>query len=469
MSTLLEQAIVDAKSLKEAALKNAEHALLEKYSEDIKSAVETLLEAEGDEDPMAELGGDDMGMGMGEEEVEDTLPDITAAVTDGEDLCPCPDTDEEINIDFDQLKAAVDAEEASLEDDGGALGDDLLGGLPDDADEPGLELQEVFMLEEEEEEGEQFDVCPNCGSDNIANEDGPDEDNRLPVTCHDCSHQWTEQLEEACGAYKRNDEELEEEIELDEGIRDWWNNLRGKNAEEPEPEPEPDPTGVDYAKLLRTLYPDGPPVDPFSPEGSAEEEELVREEIQDMIQEILHVDHAPQPSGTIGGYGYTNDAEIEAEVNANLARQLADTEAKEEIKAYKKQTKDLQESVRKHKTKTKRYAQAVNTLKEKLDEMALSNAKLLYTNKVLNSDSLNERQSKKIVEAISNANSVNEAKVIYETLQSTVGSVAQKQQPKSLSEAVSRKPAFLPRREPKPAPSSEMTRWHVLAGLGDKK
>ena len=192
--------------------------------------------------------------------------------------------------------------------------------------------------------------------------------------------------------------------------------------------------------------------------------------LRDMIQEILHVDHAPQPSGTIGGYGYTNDAEIEAEVNANLARQLADTQAKEEIKAYKKQTKDLQESMNKQKAKTKRYAEAVNTLKEKLDQMTLSNAKLLYTNKVLNSDSLNERQAKKIVEAISNANSVNEAKVIYETLQSTVGSVAQtKQQPKSLSEAVSRKPAFLPRREPKPAPSGELTRWHVLAGLGDKK
>ena len=37
MSTLLEQAIVDAKSLKEAALKNAEHALLEKYSEEMNN------------------------------------------------------------------------------------------------------------------------------------------------------------------------------------------------------------------------------------------------------------------------------------------------------------------------------------------------------------------------------------------------------------------------------------------------
>jgi hypothetical protein len=177
---MLEQAIVDAKSLKEAALKNAENVLLEKYSKDIKSAVETLLEAEGDELG----GGEDPMMGMEDEEVEDTLPGITSALGDGEELCPCPDNDEEINIDFDQLSAAVDAEEASLEDDDGALGDDLMGGLPDDADEPALELQEVFMLEEEEEEVEaKADV---------------------------------EELDEgSCGDYKR-DPELEEEIELEE-------------------------------------------------------------------------------------------------------------------------------------------------------------------------------------------------------------------------------------------------------------
>ncbi len=52
----------------------------------------------------------------------------------------------------------------------------------------------------------------------------------------------------------------------------------------------------------------------------------------------------------------------------------------------------------------------------------LSNAKLLYTNRVLNSDSLNERQKKKIVEAISKVGSVEEAKTIFETLRSTVAS-----------------------------------------------
>ena len=44
MSSMLEQAIVDAQALKEAALKNAEQAVIDKYSTEIKAAVEELLE-----------------------------------------------------------------------------------------------------------------------------------------------------------------------------------------------------------------------------------------------------------------------------------------------------------------------------------------------------------------------------------------------------------------------------------------
>ena len=50
MSSMLEQAIVDAKALKEAAIKNAESAIIEKYSQEIKTTVETILH-EAPEEP----------------------------------------------------------------------------------------------------------------------------------------------------------------------------------------------------------------------------------------------------------------------------------------------------------------------------------------------------------------------------------------------------------------------------------
>ena len=55
MSNLLERAIVDAKALKEAALKSAEQLVIDKYSEEVRTAMDKMLEQE---DPLAALGGD---------------------------------------------------------------------------------------------------------------------------------------------------------------------------------------------------------------------------------------------------------------------------------------------------------------------------------------------------------------------------------------------------------------------------
>ena len=44
MSSMLEQAILDAKELKEAAIKNAQQSLIEKYSGEFEGEIERLLE-----------------------------------------------------------------------------------------------------------------------------------------------------------------------------------------------------------------------------------------------------------------------------------------------------------------------------------------------------------------------------------------------------------------------------------------
>jgi hypothetical protein len=67
MSSLLKEAIVDAKALREAALKNAEDAVINKYSNEVRKTLNTLLEQEdilGDMD--LDLDSDaepDMSMG----------------------------------------------------------------------------------------------------------------------------------------------------------------------------------------------------------------------------------------------------------------------------------------------------------------------------------------------------------------------------------------------------------------------
>ena len=69
MPTLLEQAIIDAKSLREAALKNAEDAVINKYSDEVRKTLNTLLEQE---DGDLDLGGD----------MNEDAPDAAASTDD---------------------------------------------------------------------------------------------------------------------------------------------------------------------------------------------------------------------------------------------------------------------------------------------------------------------------------------------------------------------------------------------------
>ena len=115
--------------------------------------------------------------------------------------------------------------------------------------------------------------------------------------------------------------------------------------------------------------------------------------------------------------------------------------------------------------RNEQYKQAVEELKESLQDVNLSNARLLYTNRILRNTSLNERQKEKIVEAISNASSVPEARTIFETLQSTV-EAKPKQRPQSLSEAIGRRSSTI-RASRKETPSSDplQERMKRLAGI----
>ena len=93
MSSMLEQAIIDAGALREAALKNAEDMIVEKYSNQIKEAVEALLEQPelppevgGEEDP-GDLGLEDPELGMDVPEEEDpVLKDMPVVTVDGKAL-----------------------------------------------------------------------------------------------------------------------------------------------------------------------------------------------------------------------------------------------------------------------------------------------------------------------------------------------------------------------------------------------
>ncbi len=408
MSSMLEQAVIDAAALKEVALKNAEAAVVEKYSSEVKEAMRTLLEQEDDMD-LDDLDTDLTGEDDMEAEEDSVVDSVPLAATDGEDMCPCPDEEEVIVLDFDDLAKQMDDEESMpgemidaedtaeelLDDEGeldlddidlqesikGILGLDEAGAKPDflDLDKDGD--KEESMKDAAEDAKEKLD------EDADDDEDQDDLDEEIDLS--------EEQLEEIVGA-------LEEKLTVD--IDDVLTGWAGR--------PQSDQK-LAAEKILAHMQDD-----------EVKEEEGLSKEAVEQVEELM--------------------------------------EAKRELE-------EKISNITEHNTK---LTTAVVALKEHVEEVNAANAKLLYTNRVLTSDSLNERQKNKIVEAISNANTVEEAKVIFETLQSAVGST-DKKQPKSLSEAVDRSSTHvMSSRNSSKRRNSEVdpavTRWQLLAGLKQK-
>ena len=192
------------------------------------------------------------------------------------------------------------------------------------------------------------------------------------------------------------------------------------------------------------------------------EEVEISDDLVDAIMEKLTVDMGAELSGWAG----RPTSQLKYEQEREIAGLQSD-DSKEELEALNKAQEELFAENKQLKEQNTQYKQALQELREGLQDVNLSNARLLYTNRILKNASLNERQKNKIVEALSKSRTVKEVKVVYETLQSAVGSTSVKRSPESLSEAITRKSSTLPRRKNKRTAMSDhaIDRMRKLAGI----
>mgnify|MGYP007106938353 FL=1 len=184
------------------------------------------------------------------------------------------------------------------------------------------------------------------------------------------------------------------------------------------------------------------------------------DQIVDSIVEKLTVDLGADLSGWPGISDDTKKADMEKE----LARRRS-TDVAEEYETLKKAQEEVVFENNQLTEKNDEYKQLIGELREGLQDVNLSNARLLYTNRVLRNTSLNERQKTKIVEAISSAGSVAEARTIFDTRQSTVESTP-KRGPQSLGEAITRRSSVMRASRQESAPSDPLAeRMKRLAGI----
>ena len=320
MSSMLEQAIVDASALKDAAIQSAEQVVIQQYSEQIKETVDKLLEQAPPE-----------GAATG--------PEATSYGADAPE-----DEDLEMGID-DQFDDIAPNKNGGLMS---ALAD--LSGLGDE-DEVEIELDNLM-----EDADDTFDKV--FGSE-VEDSDSESESDLAA----------TSMLEEEEGDYELEESDLEE---IAESLTFDYDNVPGG--------------------------------------GYANGQMQPAHAYEDMSEDIAGLSH------TISEY---ND------------------ELEEENKELKEQNEKLSKQVVESIKTKKEFAGALKEFKSKFNEVQLMNAKLHYTNLALVDDSLNERQKKKIVESINKVSSLEQAKIVYETLQSGVSGA--ESAPKSLSEVVSRR------------------------------
>ena len=277
MSSMLDQAIVDAKALKEAAIKSAESTIIEKYSHEIREAVDTMLDKE---DIIAE---------------EDVVANVPMAASDISDA-PATGGEEVVELDFQELEQMIDQE------------------LEAEGELDSEEMTDRHEFAEEELEGDK--------------------------------------------------EELQENDEID----------------------------------LANLF-----------EYEDEEVNLDEEAISELAEKLT-LDFNPEKSGWLGmpdsqkkmAYEEAEalDAHIDEEEDSSDVMVKEIDRLKESVKTLETEKSKLQDNLENLQSKTKRFEDTVLKLKDALNETSVQNAKLLYTNEALSSDSLNGRQKTKLVEAI---------------------------------------------------------------------
>ena len=117
----------------------------------------------------------------------------------------------------------------------------------------------------------------------------------------------------------------------------------------------------------------------------------------------------------------------------------------------------------------KEYKEAVHFLKDKLHEVNILNAKLLFTNKLFKSYSLDNNQKLKVVETFDRAQTTREIKLVYSTLAEQFGDNTSIVTKKSISESASSAVSSTkPSEESRKVISEEVQvadRFRKLAGL----
>jgi len=494
-SKLFEEAIADAKKLREVAEDNAKKAILEAVTPRIREFIEAqLIEGEEEESNKNELeaekedieekeedevvldesalkalinlvGGEEIlsefdissSSKVVQESVEKTLSSLSSSnrkklqqiankFNKKADILESRNINN--NIDLNQEKTEMSNREKFYEVDLQALKESIENEM-EEMDQDSMEEMDQDSMEEMDDAYEADDPMEEMDMDELMNEI------RLVLDLGEDVD--TDDLPEMLRGMVEEDEEGEE-VDLED------------------PDLEDEPAGEDMPDMEAEIG------DMFGEEGEEGEEELnetfeidprmLRQELARVKRQLREgkMDHhfggkGGAKAGVDGSYGGKGKKNAGVKSAFGGGREGQDPFVNPpQINKLNEAIRNLRRTNRAQTEKLNKYRGAINTLREQLEDLNLFNAKLLYVNKLLQNKSLNESQKKSVIKALDEANSLSETKALYKSLTESLSSSRKG----TINESVrygssSRTTTSASSR--KMQETSDLGRWQKLAGL----
>ena len=369
---LLKEAIADAEAVRQTAIENAKLSLEETFTPQIKSMLSRRLRAEAE--------------GMEPEEDEKEVEKTEAP--EGEEKKEAP----KAAVKHVETEAAKELDPHTAEAEGGEFADTSAIGTGDNK-EPS---DDAFYSADDDTSGEAPSDSETDWYDDWSDADF-DLDEVIKELEEDMKalHGGEEEKEEVDEEHTPDHEEEKEEEKADEA---YPAEDPEAGAEKPEIPAQSSDIGTKKEDAQQAADVNKFVTDPSVPKMEGEKEAPVAPSV------------APE-AGHVAGEG-------EGEEELDLEAILRELEAEDEKKhANSEKMAALEKELAEYRT-------ALKLVREKLHEVNLLNAKLLYTNRIFRKDGLTNEQKVMVVENFDRASSVREVKMVYTVLVETLTSAA---------------------------------------------
>jgi len=355
MGDILKEAIADAKAVRETALQNAKMALEEAFTPQLKSMLSAKLR---------------------EDDLEGELEDVPAEEQDDEEI-PA----EEMGYSEEESGDGMDSGEVG--DDEEHFGDEEGGDVPSEeedfmSDEEG-EPQGDVPSEEGGVEGEEDDIIEINGVKYapIVSEEEDEMSDEVPAEEDEEDSLDLESVIKELESEINEEEELSKDSDATSGVEETDNAY-----DEDDPGEQPEHQGGQVGESFEVND------SLFEEDGDDDDDDDDDDEVNE-ISDSSDIGTGDNKVDVAGG----DDEEDLGNAGADLSGNIG--EVKEELRQYK---------------------EAVIFLKDKLHEVNILNAKLLFTNKLFKEFVLDNSAKMKVVENFDRAQTVREIKLVYATL-----------------------------------------------------